>query len=39
MLAGQALRQRLAPALFRRVFFAELLLLGLYLLLRAAVAI
>lgn len=39
MLAGQVLRQRLAPALFRRVFFAGLLLLGLYLLLRAAAAI
>jgi uncharacterized membrane protein YfcA len=39
MLAGQMLRQRLAPMIFRRVFFAGLLLLGLYLLLRTAVAI
>jgi uncharacterized membrane protein YfcA len=35
MLIGQTLRQRLAPAAFRQVFFAGLLLLGLYLLLRA----
>ena len=31
MWCGQALRQRLSPELFRRTFFAGLLLLGLYL--------
>ena len=35
MWLGQALRQRLSPAGFRRWFFVGLLLLGLYLLLRA----
>lgn len=34
MQAGQWLRQRLSPVLFRRVFFCGLLLLGLYLALR-----
>jgi uncharacterized membrane protein YfcA len=31
MWAGQALRSRLSPEIFRRCFFAGLLLLGIYL--------
>lgn len=36
MALGQALRRRLSPALFRRLFFLGLLVLGVYLLARAA---
>jgi uncharacterized membrane protein YfcA len=37
MRLGQSIRQRLSPAAFRRWFFAGLLLLGLYLVVRSAV--